>query len=86
MGVFGRLFRRPRTTEEDRSAAVEATRPTAPAGAEAPDEGRDATASAAGSQGAVEVSTRAADQAVGIPKQQSAEKAVDSEADEGARR
>ena len=86
MGVFGWLFRRPRTTEEDRSAAVEATRPTVPAGAEAPDEGQDATASAAGSQGAVEVSTRAADQAVGIPKQQSAEKAVDSEADEGARR
>ncbi|MGW4787479.1 hypothetical protein [Streptomyces sp. NPDC004230] len=83
MGVFGRLFRRPRTTEEDRSAAVEATRPTAPAGAEAPGEA-DATASTAGSEGAVEVSTRAADQAVGIPKQQSAEKAVDSEADEGA--
>ncbi|GAA3836276.1 hypothetical protein [Streptomyces chiangmaiensis] len=86
MGVFGRLFRRSRTTEEARSAAVEATRPTTPAGADAPDEAQDATTSAAGSKGAVEVTIRTADQAVGIPKQQSAEKAVDNGADEGARR
>ncbi|MFJ8016872.1 hypothetical protein [Streptomyces sp. NPDC096339] len=73
MGVFDRLFRRKVevVTEE---VAAEAT--TAESGAAEEIEETET--------GAAEVEAPAAE-AVGIPKQQSAEPAVDSEAGEGAR-
>ncbi|MER6124336.1 hypothetical protein ABT173_17095 [Streptomyces sp. NPDC001795] len=90
MGVFARLFQRSRTTEEAQSAEAEATQVTAEA--EATDEAkstaeaRDAVEAGAGSEAtAGEAGQTAAEDGVGIPKQQSAEEVADSEAEEGAR-
>ena len=90
MGVFARLLRRSRTTEENRSAAAEAAQAEEAAGVGAADEVKEADAGAAEPDGNPEGAPHksaeaAADDGVGIPKQQSAEKAADSEADEGAR-
>ncbi|MGW5662639.1 hypothetical protein ACWEWG_21465 [Streptomyces sp. NPDC003758] len=89
MGVFARLLRRSRTTEEDRSAAAEAAQAVEAAEVGAADEVEEADAGAAEPdgkpEGAPHKSAEAADDGVGIPKQQSAEKAADSEAGEGAR-
>ncbi|MEV7791390.1 hypothetical protein AB0O68_05350 [Streptomyces sp. NPDC087512] len=85
MGVFARLFRRSRATEEASVAG------TPEAGSVAADE---STAEATGPAGAgtgepapaVTETAEAADpEGVGIPKQQSAGEAVDNEADKGAR-
>ncbi|POX46716.1 hypothetical protein [Streptomyces sp. Ru72] len=88
MGVFARLLRRSKTTEEGRSAETDAAQ--AVDGAEAGTTGEVKDAGAAESDGKPEGpplrSVEAApDDGVGIPKQQSAEKAAGSEADEGAR-
>ncbi|MFF4210120.1 hypothetical protein ACFYZE_12345 [Streptomyces sp. NPDC001796] len=86
MGVFARLLRRSRTTEEDRSAEAETAQ--AVEGAEAAtDEVEDAGAAESDGkpEGVPHKSAEAAADGVGIPKQQSAEKAADEEADEGAR-
>ncbi|GGQ34861.1 hypothetical protein ACFFKE_16180 [Streptomyces mutabilis] len=90
MGVFARLLRRSKTTEE---ASVEGTRTDTPdtgraveektaEAVETADSGpRDTSGSAEADE-----STEAADaEGVGIPKQQSAGEAVDNEADKGAR-
>ncbi|WP_432196883.1 hypothetical protein [Streptomyces sp. bgisy027] len=88
MGVFARLFRRSKSTEEASTVEVQADTPTAEQAAEE-------TAEAKGSAGA-EVEKAAqptasesveadGDDGVEIPKQQSADEAADSEAGEGAR-
>ncbi|MGV9698998.1 hypothetical protein ACWDTR_24970 [Streptomyces sp. NPDC003470] len=85
MGVFERIFRRSKTTEE----ASAAERPAeAPASGSATDgKPDDANVPAATGESASDTDTaEAADsESVGIPKQQSAEEAVDNEADKGAR-
>ncbi|MGW2649149.1 hypothetical protein ACWC2T_30580 [Streptomyces sp. NPDC001393] len=97
MGVFARLLGRSKTTPE--ASAAEAQTGTEPAGAEA-EEAESAEAEAAGSaeakssdgDGSEDVAARSdaetddPSDGSGIPKQQSAEEAADSEADEGARR
>ncbi|MEV6740189.1 hypothetical protein AB0N14_25865 [Streptomyces sp. NPDC051104] len=87
MGVFARLLRRSRTTEEGRSAEAEAAQAAEGAEAGATDVVKDAGAAEPDGkpEGAPQKGAEAADDGVGIPKQQSAEKAADSEADEGAR-
>ncbi|MFJ8358503.1 hypothetical protein [Streptomyces sp. NPDC093984] len=90
MGVFVRLLRRSRTTEGSRSAEAEAAQAVEGADAGATDEVKDADAGAAEPDGKPEGARQmsaeaAADDGGAIPKQQSAEKAADSEADEGAR-
>ncbi|MFE9098202.1 hypothetical protein [Streptomyces sp. NPDC007264] len=90
MGVFARLFRRSKTTEEAqeaRSPEAEMPQPTATATAEATDAAAAGTAQAEpGSRPADEETARpTADEGIGIPKQQSAKDVADSEADESAR-
>jgi hypothetical protein len=88
MGVFARLFRKSRTTEEAPSTEAEAAQEAAGAEAGATEEARDpaTTEAEAKPEGATEEDARAtADEGVLIPKQQSAGKTTDSEADEGAR-
>jgi hypothetical protein len=84
MGVFARLLRRSRTTEEAQAAEAGAAQPTVPAEAGATDEAKDTTG-AAQEAAAEQTACAAADDGVEIPRQQSAENAVDSEADQGAR-
>ncbi|NEV91778.1 hypothetical protein GUR47_34660 [Streptomyces tendae] len=91
MGVFARLFRRSKNTEEASGAETRT---------EAPDTGRAAEAEAteavetadAGPRNTAQTdeaggaAAEAGDsEGVGIPKQQSAGEAVDNEADKGAR-
>ncbi|MGR6973172.1 hypothetical protein ACU639_26900 [Streptomyces cynarae] len=90
MGVFARLLRKSRTTEEDRSSEAGAAQAVEGAEAGATDEVKEGDADTAEPAGKPEgvphkSAEAAADDGVGIPKQQSAEKAADSEADEGAR-
>jgi hypothetical protein len=87
MGVFARLLRRPRTAEESRSAEAETEQAVEGADAGAADEVKDPDSAETRQkpEDAPQESAEAAtDDGVGIPKQQSAEKAADSEADEGA--
>lgn len=88
MGVFARIFRRSRTTEETQTAGART-------GAEGAEPAADDTAGAAGTEGAAEASGNAEPVAEGtggtagtdsveIPKQQSSE-AADSETGKGAR-
>jgi hypothetical protein len=93
MGVFARLLRRSKATEETPTAAAQAAEPAT--GAEAAEaeaasgttktaqEPADADAGVVTQTSAGESGTDAAD-TVGIPKQQSAEEAADNEAGEGA--
>ncbi|WP_399890009.1 hypothetical protein ACGH7X_28750 [Streptomyces sp. BBFR51] len=90
MGVFARLFRRSKTTEEASAAEKRTDTPdpglateekTAEA-AETTDAGPRNTAEADAAAGAAEAGDS---DGVGIPKQQSAGEAVDNEADKGAR-
>ncbi|MEV8432735.1 hypothetical protein PGH47_31465 [Streptomyces sp. HUAS 31] len=83
MGVFARLFRRSKATEEASTVEVQADTPTAEETAEAKgsveaqaEEAAPTTSEAVASDG---------DDGVEIPKQQSADEAADSEAGEGAR-
>ncbi|MFE1033662.1 hypothetical protein ACFW40_17345 [Streptomyces sp. NPDC058807] len=89
MGVFARLLRRSKTTEEASAEEARTGTPdtgraaaeTAPAGETADSGPRNAPDSAEADEPA-----EAADaEGVGIPKQQSAGEAVDNEADKGAR-
>ncbi|MYR42222.1 hypothetical protein [Streptomyces sp. SID5910] len=88
MGVFARLFRRSKATEE---ASAAETRAETPAPGSAADEDAaeakgSAVAGAEETAAAVPEPAEAADsESVGIPKQQSAGEAVDNEADKGAR-
>ncbi|MFD1656879.1 hypothetical protein ACFSL4_01175 [Streptomyces caeni] len=98
MGVFARLFRRSRTTEEAQSAEAEIPQPAATAATTTAAEATDAaTAAAAAAEGtaeeaesgpppaAAETARPTADGGVAIPGQQSAKDVADSEADERAR-
>ncbi|WP_432163454.1 hypothetical protein [Streptomyces tendae] len=92
MGVFARLFRRSKNTEEASGAETRTETPDTEGAAEA-----KATEAAAETADAGPRNTAQADEAggaaaeaadsdgVGIPKQQSAGEAVDNGADEGAR-
>ncbi|OUD03226.1 hypothetical protein [Streptomyces swartbergensis] len=87
MGVFARLLRRSKATEE---APAEAQAGKATAGTEAEETaGAEAAKGADGAAEAVESATAAAEvtetEGVDIPKQQSTDKAADNEAGEGAR-
>ncbi|MEY9994812.1 hypothetical protein ABIE67_006844 [Streptomyces sp. V4I8] len=85
MGVFARIFRRSKATEEASTVEAQADTPTA----------EPATEEAAEAKGSAETKTEDAaepsaaepdaDDGVEIPKQQSADEAADSEAGEGAR-
>ncbi len=90
MGVFARLLRRSKTTEE---ASAEETRTDTPdteraaeeKTAEAVETADSGPRNTSGSAEADESTEAAAADGVGIPKQQSAGEAVDNEADKGAR-
>ncbi|MFJ4334490.1 hypothetical protein [Streptomyces sp. NPDC088935] len=91
MGVFARLFRRSKSTEEVSGAETRTGTPDTEGAAEAKaaeaaetvDSGPRNTAEADEAGGAA---AEAGDsESVGIPKQQSAGEAVDNEADKGAR-
>jgi hypothetical protein len=89
MGVFARLLRRSKATEE--APAAEAQADQAPAGTDAEDTA-GAEAAVKGADEAAEAAEPAAEAAevtetegVDIPKQQSTDKAADNEAGEGAR-
>ncbi|MGW5243260.1 hypothetical protein ACWEQN_05195 [Streptomyces sp. NPDC004129] len=85
MGVFARLFRRSRTTEEAQSVAAEAARATAGTEAEATDSGKGTAGTETGPEAATEETAPTAEDGVGIPRQQSAAEAAENEAEEGAR-
>jgi hypothetical protein len=89
MGVFARLLRRSKATEEASTAAAQDSTPTAqseaaeePTAAEEPAEA-NGPAEAAEAKGETDADTSG--EGVEIPQQQSAEEAADSEAGEGAR-
>ncbi|MGW1160906.1 hypothetical protein ACWD5Q_21100 [Streptomyces sp. NPDC002513] len=85
MGVFARLFRRSRTTEEAQSAATEAARTTAGSEAEATDADKGAAGAETGPETVAEETAPATGDGVGIPRQQSAAEAAENEVEEGAR-
>ncbi|WLW51758.1 hypothetical protein [Streptomyces sp. YU58] len=101
MGVFARLLRRSKTTEEATAAEVQAADASTDEKGEQAEEAAEAKGSAeagadveakaeTGTGDAAEEKTAAADkdtsgEGVEIPKQQSAEEVADSEAGEGAR-
>ncbi|MET9719322.1 hypothetical protein ABZZ46_28440 [Streptomyces rochei] len=90
MGVFARLLRRSKTTED---ASAEETRVDTPEAGGAVEERTAETVEAAdpgprdtaGAPEADQPAEAAEADGVGIPKQQSAGEAVDNEADKGAR-
>jgi hypothetical protein len=97
MGVFARLLRRSKATEEASTAEAQADTPTAESEAEraeevkASPEAAEGNVSATAKSGEVEANEAAEDESgaaddVEIPKQQTAEKAADNEAGEGARK
>jgi hypothetical protein len=92
MGVFARLFRRSKATEETPAAEARADAPQAgtDAAGKADAAARAGAAQAERPAGAPDAAQPAAAQATGtegvdIPKQQSTGKAADNEAGEGAR-
>lgn len=88
MGVFARLLRRSKATEEASTAEAKADTPTAePAVQEAAEAkgATEATAEAAVEATAAEADTDTSDEGVDIPKQQSTDGAADREAGESAR-
>jgi hypothetical protein len=91
MGVFDRLLRRSKATEEASTAEGQADTQTAePLTAEAAEVAAEAEAGTAGEDTAETTVTETVEAAdvvdgVEIPKQQSAEEAADNEAGEGAR-
>ncbi|MEU1275046.1 hypothetical protein [Streptomyces sp. NPDC005799] len=90
MGVFARLLRRSKATEEASTAAAQDGTPTAQSAAvtEEPAEAKE-SAEANGSAEAARMTNgteaETSGEGVEIPQQQSAEEAADSEAGEGAR-
>jgi hypothetical protein len=93
MGVFARLLRRSKTTEEAATTEAQADAPKAEAEAQETAEAKGSTKAEADARAedAVEETAAAADEdtsgeGVDIPKQQSADEAADSEAGEGARK
>ncbi|MET9521820.1 hypothetical protein ACH49O_39000 [Streptomyces coeruleorubidus] len=89
MGVFARLLRRSKATEEK---PAEAQTDKATAGTEAEETAGAGAEAAKGAEGAAEAAESATEAAevtetegVDIPKQQSTDKAADNEAGEGAR-
>ncbi|GJF26776.1 MULTISPECIES: hypothetical protein [Streptomyces] len=91
MGVFARIFRRSKTTEEASAAETRAETPAPgsaadekPAEANGPADA-DVGETAETAPAVTEPAEDADSDSVGIPKQQSAEEAVDNEADKGAR-
>ncbi|MEU1481178.1 hypothetical protein [Streptomyces sp. NPDC005760] len=86
MGVFARLLRRSKATEEASTAETQADVPTAESAAEEAAEAKEPTdAEGADGSTATEAVEDAAAEGVEIPKQQSAEAAADHEAGDGAR-
>jgi hypothetical protein len=88
MGVFARLLRRSKATEEASTAEAKADTPTAePAVQEAAETkgSTEATTEDAVEATVAEADTDTADEGVEIPKQQSADGATDREAGESAR-
>ncbi|MBT2414943.1 hypothetical protein J7I94_31140 [Streptomyces sp. ISL-12] len=88
MGVFARLLRKSKATEE--APAAETPAGTPDTGTEAEKAATAVEPAGAGADGTPEPAAQVAVGAAGsdgveIPKQQSAGKAVDNEADEGAR-
>ncbi|WST78939.1 hypothetical protein OG762_32950 [Streptomyces sp. NBC_01136] len=103
MGVFARLLRRSKATEEASTAEAQAATQTADTGAGVAEETKGPSEGSANSEGsgepegpesperslgeggaAMEAAEAAATEDVEIPQQQTAEKAADNEADEGA--
>ncbi|WP_409469270.1 hypothetical protein [Streptomyces sp. HC307] len=88
MGVFARLLRRSKTKEEAATAETQADTPSAGSEADEAGEAKETTEAEAGAGTETATATDEGDgtgpEAVGIPQQQSAGKAADSEADEGA--
>ncbi|GAA3955605.1 hypothetical protein GCM10022384_06190 [Streptomyces marokkonensis] len=93
MGVFARLFRKSKSTEESPAAETSAGTPEAECVAEesaaeavkTADAGPRNTVQSAEAAEATDSADSADSESVGIPKQQSAGEAVDNEADKGAR-
>ncbi|MEV5911814.1 hypothetical protein DMH25_19100 [Streptomyces sp. WAC 01325] len=89
MGVFARLFRRSKATEEASTVEVQADTPTAEQAAEEETaeakESVEAKAEEAARPTTSEAVAADGDDGVEIPKQQSADEAADSEAGESAR-
>lgn len=91
MGVFDRLLRRSKATEEASTADTQTdTQPAEDRTAEAADEVSETEAGAGVQEAAETTATEVVEAADGvdsveIPKQQSAEAAADNEAGEGAR-
>ncbi|GGT09508.1 hypothetical protein [Streptomyces chromofuscus] len=89
MGVFARLFRRSKTTEEASTTEARAGRPPAGSEADGTAEAKESgeTSAGAGTEPAPAKESERGDasEAVEIPQQQSPGTAADSEADESAR-
>ncbi|WP_371668750.1 hypothetical protein OG985_14425 [Streptomyces sp. NBC_00289] len=83
MGVFARLLRRSKATEETQGA--EARAESAPAAEEGTAEEQKPSETGTAEQSAVSETDEAGGDGVDIPKQQSAEEVADSEAGESAR-
>ncbi|GAA5026367.1 hypothetical protein [Streptomyces siamensis] len=85
MGVFARLLRKAKATEEASTAEVQ----TGPCGADAEAETAEeakAPSETGGPATAEKTAATAAEEDVEIPQQQTADKAADNEAGEGARK
>jgi hypothetical protein len=85
MGVFARLLRRSKATEEASTAEAQADTLTAETEAEVAEEAKGSS-EPAGEATAEETAEAATTEDVDIPQQQTAEKAADNEAGEGARK
>ncbi|CAL9549675.1 hypothetical protein SUDANB58_04419 [Streptomyces sp. enrichment culture] len=86
MGVFARLLRRSKATEEAPAAEAQADAPAPAQTEEAAGKGADGAGAGPAAQPAVtEAAGDAGSESVDIPQQQSAGKAADNEAGEGAR-
>jgi len=86
MGVFARLLRRSKATEEASTAEVQADTVTAGTEAEVAEEAKGSSETEGEATAETETAGAATTEDVEIPKQQTAEKAADSEAGEGARK
>lgn len=96
MGVFARLLGKSKATEEASTTAAQADTQTADTAAEVTEEAKGSSASSESSESpggseseggtaAAESAAGAATEDVEIPQQQTAEKAADNDAGEGAR-
>ncbi|MEU1197952.1 hypothetical protein ABZ446_17205 [Streptomyces sp. NPDC005813] len=85
MGVFARLLRKSKATEEASTAEVQTGPRGAAAEAETAEEAK-ASSETGGPATAEKTAATAAEEDVEIPQQQTADKAADNEAGEGARK